>query len=512
MSEAAEIARIDENAIIPVDELMEICAADSEFYSRHFFPRTVRAPSPKWDAEVWDVLESPLKRLKNLVIFRDGAKTTRGRLFTSKRIAFGISHLVFYCSKSEGHAIRSLDWLRRQVEYNKKWAQTFRLRPGKKWGGEEIEIIHEAAGFSIWLVASGITGSVRGINRDDFRPDTILLDDILDDENCNTPEAVKKLERLVHGAIKNSLADPVEFPDAVMAMLNTPQAKEDPCQTALGDEEWMSYVIGCWTKETEHLPVDEQVSSWKERWPTDFMRAQKRAAIKKNRLSTFAREKECRLTSPETSAFKSEWLRYWEVLPERSEMVVSMWIDPVPPPSEKQIAQRMEKKDYEALACVGYHRKSDRYFLLEYKFNRGHDPDWTIAKFFDLCMRWRPRHIKVEGVAYQRTLKWILDTAMRQRRKHFLIDAVDDKRSKYDKIVDGLQGVASDGAFYIHASHIDFKSQFEDYPDVSHDDILESVARAVDVLHTGDALEGDYEELEEDEEDIPALAGWRGAP
>lgn len=193
-------------------------------------------------------------------------------------------------------------------------------------------------------------------------------------------------------------------------------------------------------------------------------------------------------------------------------MSVAMWIDPVPPPSERQIAARMEKKDYEAFAVVGLHRKSGRFLVLETRKNRGHEPNWTIAAFFELCSKWRPQTIAVEGTAYQRTLEWILRQAMQERRIYYPVDVRTDMRSKYDKITDGLSGLASQGVFYVHASQVDLIGAFTDYPDISYDDELEAVAQAAHELYERDAILGDYEELIEDEENVPEIGDWRAAP
>ena len=105
--------------------------------------------------------------------------------------------------------------------------------------------------------------------------------------------------------------------------------------------------------------------------------------------------------------------------------------------------------------------------------NRGHEPEWTIAEFFRLSMKWQPNMWVVETVGYQKTLEWILRRAMRTRRMYYPIRELKDKRSKYDRIVDAFAGPGSNGALYVHKSHTDFIQQFCDYPDVTNDDVLD---------------------------------------
>jgi hypothetical protein len=493
---------------LSVEDLIGLCADDPEFFCRHFFPRTFRQASPEFHREIWRLLSRPGDRLVNIQVFRDGAKTTLLRAFTAFRIAFGLSRTILYIGKSESHAVRSLDWIRRQVEYSKTFSRTFGLRPGKKWGGEEVEVYHGAEEVPIWVMAMGITGSVRGINRDDFRPDLIVVDDVVDEENGSTPEQRKKINELLHGAIKESLAPESESPLAKLVMLQTPIHSQDPSTTALRDPEWINARFSCWTPETADLPLEKQESSWPERYPSADLRRRKALALQGGRYYIFAREKELRLTSPETAAFSRLVLQTYDLEPERNEMQVVMWIDPVPPPSESQIAKGFAKKDFEAFAVVG--RMRDKFFLLDYRINRGHQPDWTIETFFELGLRWRPRTVYVESVAYQRTLAFLLRQAMTARRIFFAVNEVDDRRRKHDRILDGLTGPASEGKLFIRPTHIEFREQFEMYPDVANDDLIEAVAGCVEKLNFETVIEGDFEEVV-DERPVKRLA-WRNAP
>lgn len=493
---------------LAIPELVDLCSRDPEFFCRHFFPTTFRQPSPDFHREIWRLLGRPADRLVNVQVFRDGAKTTLLRAFTAFRVAFGLSRTILYIGKSEGHAVRSLDWIRRQIEFNKRLTSTFGLREGKKWGGVEAEIYHGVEEAPIWILAMGITGSVRGINRDDFRPDLIVVDDVVDEENASTPEQRQKINALIHGAIKESLAPASEAPLAKLVMLQTPLHDEDPSSAALKDPEWTSARFSCWTPETADRPLEHQESSWPERYPSDELRQRKRNAIAAGRYYVFARERELLLTSPETSAFHAFKLQHFDLEPDRAEMTVEIAIDPVPPPSQRQIDQGFARKDYEAIAVVG--RWKDRFYLLDYRLNRGHEPDWTISTFFTLASQWKPRKVLVEAFAYQRTLEFLLRRAMQERRFYVHIAPIDDKRKKYDRILDALTGPASHGKLYVRATHSEFMEQFERYPDTSHDDLIDAVAMAVEDLNNSFVIEGEAEEVELEKE-VKRLA-WRHAP
>ena len=227
-------------------------------------------------------------------------------------------------------------------------------------------------------------------------------------------------------------------------------------------------------------------------------------------MALWLREKECKLVSPETCAFRENWLRFYDVEPEV--MTVVIVIDPVPPPTDLQIAKGLKGKDYEAFAVVG--KSKGDFFLLDYSTNRGHEPDWTIMEFFRLCYKWHPRCVVVETVAYQKTLSWLLKKAMQAQKKYFVIKEYRDRRKKYDRIVDGLSGPASNGRLFVRKEHLEFIMQFRDYQNVSHDDLIEAVAIGVAELEGPNYESADegWENIMEDERNIPALIHEGGAP
>jgi hypothetical protein len=123
----------------------------------------------------------------------------------------------------------------------------------------------------------------------------------------------------------------------------------------------------------------------------------------------------------------------------------------------------------------------------------------------------------IEAVQYQRTLAWLMRQAMEDQSVWYVIDEFIDQRGKYNKIVDGLNGIASAGHLWVKNTQTEFISQFTDYPNVSHDDVIETVAIGVTELHNPEHLGGDRDESGfsgdiMDESHIPDLKLQLGAP
>ncbi len=506
-------AAVTAQTLIPLDEAVKLAAADSIFYSHYFFPATVRQGSPDFHRMMWNVLESPHKRFVNFRIFRGGAKTTLLRLFGSKRIAYGISRTILIVGLSEEKAAETIDWIASQVEYNTEWAQVFKLRKGNKWTQTDLEIYHGEFQHTVRIKALGITGSVRGVNIKDYRPDLILVDDPCDDENTATPEQREKMARLFFGALKESLVPESEDPSAKMALAQTPLAKEDLTDLCAASSEFFTLTIGCLTD--DDFESEQCQSSWPARWSKEKLLAEYRAACEINLASVWWREKMCRIVARETSAFKAEWLteNFWVVLPPMARYVIG--IDPAPVRTEIARARDVQT-DLQAIMVKAYW-KNHRY-IVDYTTARDEDPDMVSRSLDRFARKYPVIRAGVEDVAYQRTLKWFLEREMKAGRcksLHVLeIPTKQLSKDKYTRILQAHSGPGSQGLIHCLPTHLEFISQWNDYPNVKFKDLLD-VSAICDATLSPQSMGmninvNDF--IEVDESEIPSLEDFRGAP
>lgn len=466
-------------------------------YGRIFFPKTFRQSSPVFHEEIGAALMNRDNRKIAIEVFRDGAKTTLLRTFTSQRIAYGISRTILFVSASQGHSILSLRWLKRQVEHNTLWANTFRLKKGTKWSDDHIEILHGALDTPITIMALGITGQLRGFNIDDYRPDLIICDDTSTDEAANSAGQRSKEQNLVFGALLNSLAPRSESPDAKAVILDTPKSKFDLIEGCEKDADWLFFRYGILDRNNE--------SRWPERYPTEEILLEKQRAISVGRTAMWMREKECKVISEELASFKQANLVMWETLPERATYVIA--IDPA--------SSDAVTADDNAVGVLAFHK--DHVYLVDYKAATGQDPEMVKATVFEFARRWRPIGVVVESIAYQRVLAWYLERAMREQRVYLPIYRVQDRRSKPDRIIQALGETSGYQRLHCLPSHTKFIEQFVEYSPLAkmHDDVIDMVSLGI---HWGETqgidewIEGEYRQVdEEDDEDNPRLT-FRNAP
>lgn len=497
---------------LTLEEAIALGAADSVFFSHFFFPKAIRQETPDFHRKLlWPKLDGPSRKV-SFMVFRGSAKTTLLRVYTAKRIGYTISRTILYVGKSQDHARRSVMWLMRQVEFNHLYREAFQLRPGPKWTSEECTILVGPEQVPVTIIALGITGSTRGVNVDDYRPDLIIVDDPSDEENTATSDQREKTEDFILGSLYNSLAPASEAPLAKIAFLQTLLHPEDAISQCDKDPTWDSSRVSIF---------DEAGNSvWPARWTTEELKKEKQSFLDRGKLSLWMREMECQAIGSAQASFPRahEQINYYDVTPSPGSMICAMAVDPVPPPSERQLSEGLRRKDYEAWVVVGLWRDRQtgerRIYVLEALQHKGHMPDWSVATFLQLRKVWKPLVLKAESVNYQRTLKWLMEQAMMQQGAWTRIDAhIPEKRKKAYRIIDTLGSALAQGMLYFHRSQQELIQQILSYPSVQFDDLIEALSVAVDaVLEIGDGYISEDEDFLEAERDIPELPDVRICP
>ena len=487
---------------IPRAELLKLCAVDSIFYCKQFFPKTFRQGSPDFHRDFWQKFRDPSYDLFGAEMFRGSGKTTLTRAGLSQRIAYGISRNILSVAISESMAIHTIRWLKKQIENNSYWTDTFMLRKGTKWADDWIEIINIPMDCNINVLAKGMTSGLRGLNLDDWRPDFIFCDDISNEETVGTEEQRAKNSELFFGALVPSLAPRSEAPLRKLVLMQTGLHKEDIINKAHNDPSFKTVVYPKLVDDSLTGPR----SAWEERFPTAEVIRERDEYSKRNQYHVWLREYGCKIVSRETAPLDFSWLRYWKTLPTNLQYYIGL--DPAI--SQKKQAHRT------AGAVIGVAPTGDVY-LTEYFAQVGKNPDemwtWLLAKY----RQYRPRKVGVETIAFQKFLVWHFQQKMQESKTFFVIDEVQDRRGKADRIIQALSGLASQGKFWVHESHTAFVQGFTDWTENVDWDLGDATAQAITLANpwlSSSYLDGDSVEIDYavEEKDIPDLVFQGGAP
>lgn len=494
---------------ISIDDAVALGAHDGCFFGHTFFPRAFKQESPYFHKQMDDILLDPETRYASFMMFRGSAKTTKTRCMVAQRISYAVSRVILVVGKSQEHAMRTVRWIKKAVEWNDKWTKTFQLSKGGKWSDAEIEIVHgkfedENGGpLRITVLAVGMTGSIRGINIEDMRPDFIIADDPCDEENTGTPEQRKKTNALFFGALEKSLAPKSENPYAMMVLLQTILNSSDLISLTVKARHWRSLVMPCFDEKGE--------SVWPERKPTKELLEEKQNHIDIGELPLWLREMECKCVSEETASFKTTTLQFWDTLPEAGHTFLT--VDPTPPAKDKTGQTKLSDKLDDAV-IMAMKALDNRIFVCEYYTCKSPDPDEFITKLFDMSKAWKTKTVVLETILFQRMVKWALEKRMQQERYYLnIITDEDDKRHKPDRIRQEVSARANNRMLYIHKDMTKLQDQFTMYPDVNHDDVLDALSIGCKYIQpwmlAPNVYEGDYFEVNEN---APRLENWRSAP
>ena len=475
-------------------------------FGQTFLPKTFRMASPAFHYEMDALLMSPLRYVA-FEIFRESAKTTLCRTFSLMRTVFGLSNTILFVSASESYAANSLGWIRRHIEMNPNLKAAFGAEPGNKWSEGHLEVMlpNGSASRGNWrmvsIVAAGMTGQLRGLNLDDYRPDLIVCDDPQTEESVGTPLQRAKTNSLIFGSLYNTLISHTENPHAKMVLAQTPMEHDDAIDRVKKNRLWTTRSYSVFDSRGE--------SRWPDLKPTDTLKRQKEEAIRMGEYSIWMREQEVTLVKSEHRTFDVKNIRTFTDPPAlRSDCVIS--IDP---------ASSNSKKAAESVVLTAMRSGPDVY-VLDYSAERGEMPDATANNFFQQAVKWKPRRVRVETNAYQKVLAWYLKKEMTSRRLFYTINEVTTREDKSDKIIQALAGLVANGHLYLRPNMTKLMDQLAGFEPGSEGilvDVLDALSMAVMELDspfdTGEEITAEFTRMAEEDDRLYGRAPvLQGAP
>jgi hypothetical protein len=344
-----------------------------------------------------------------------------------------------------------------------------------------------------------MTSGLRGLNLDDWRPDFIVCDDINNEENTGTEDQRTKTKELFFGALSPSLAPKSEAPLRKFVLLQTGLNKDDLIHLVHKDPSFQT------VRYPQLVMVDGvERSAWEQRFPTEECLKEREDYIRRNQYHVWLREYGCKIISRETAPLAPAWLREWTALPTNLRYYIGL--DPA--------SSKKKKAHKTAIGIVGVQPNTGNTYLVEYFAQRGVNPDEMWVWLYEKIRTYHPRKVGAETIAFQEMLAWYLEKKMQETKFFFVLDRVQDKRSKPDRIIQSFSGLASQGKFFISPSHIEFKQGWEEWTEDQDWDLGDAIAQAIALANpwmVQTSIDGEVEALEEEEE-YPDLVYAGGAP
>lgn len=178
---------------------------DYEFFGRAYFPEYCNLPPCEFHHEQY----AEMKRIEDkkggeTVITaapRESAKSTSwNTIYTANNAVYAKKHYIVLVSDSSDQAVDDLKQVKNAIEENEYILEDFgRLQSQSMWKSDAILLKN-----NVLICAKGSGKKIRGIKHKQWRPDLIILDDVENDENVQSPEQRKKLMNWFNKVVMNA--------------------------------------------------------------------------------------------------------------------------------------------------------------------------------------------------------------------------------------------------------------------------------------------------------------------
>ncbi|WP_427340617.1 phage terminase large subunit [Caloranaerobacter sp. DY30410] len=197
----------------------KLAAIDLEYFGRAYLKHYFVRKSPDFHRElnkIWSdgvlkglnpITPKARRKISRLKGCRRGIAAPRGHAksttFTFKNtihaILYEYKHYIIILSDSSEQAEGFLGDIKVELEENRLIIEDFGNLKGKKWTDSSF-----TTSTNIKVDAIGSGKKIRGRRHRNWRPDLIILDDVENDENVNTPEQRRKLANWFYKAVSKA--------------------------------------------------------------------------------------------------------------------------------------------------------------------------------------------------------------------------------------------------------------------------------------------------------------------
>lgn len=282
-----------------------------------------RAVSPKLVEQIkpfvrtkYQPLIKPTEHLAGAMFIepREHGKTVRWSFAYAMWCAIsGRSKFVLLIGANRTAACENLENIKNEIEENDRLYEDFGELKGTLWTNEKIELSNKSR-----IQAKGSGMAMRGVRYRQYRPDLIILDDILKDDAVESYTQRSKIYRWLKKVVLNL------GKDAFIVWVNTIFHNDDPISRMLAEVEqdtlkrWVAVRLSCLKEDGTPL--------WHEHWTIEELE-EKRQTIGE---AVFSTEYMNEPLSDEERIIHPEWIAefQYEVLPQKSRLQFFMGVDP----------------------------------------------------------------------------------------------------------------------------------------------------------------------------------------
>lgn len=469
---------------------------DIEFFSLVYFPKYFDREFGCFHRDMFSELKYMLDNKGLIEAFglprEHGKSTINSFLFPLYSTLYGKSKFTLIISATEQIAMPFLDMIKDELENNQLLLEDFGIYKGNRWNNNEIWI-RGKFNVDACIMIRGIDGSLRGIHFKQFRPQLVLLDDLLKDD---TAKSETKREQ-----VKSTFTD-------VVIPIGTKETNILICGTVLHEEDLMSELLAGKIpgvrsiKKSAVISFSERDDLWGE-WEAKYNKLQDLNRIETAKSFFYDHEEEmlegteilwpeyldyyylmCKKQSMGDKSFMKELqndprstddyifqnISFWDKLPDFEELEIVMYIDPA--------IKAGKRNDYSAITILGQHRKTKQMYVLDGSIHKLL-PDELFEVAAEKLKIYPVGKIGYEGTQAQSYMKTKFEEALWQNKLYVPVDEIVAKGQKHERIVT-LEPDIKKAYLLFNRENIAYNNQVKDYnKGAKHDDAPDSLYGAV---------------------------------
>ena len=498
----------------------ELAAFDMSYFGRAYLPHYFIRKSPHFHEEldgIWSrgVMKgrNPLKeakvisRLKGsrqvVAAPRGHAKSTN---FTFKdslhAILYAYKHYILILSDSSEQAEGFLDDIKTELEDNGNIIMDFGSLKGEKaW---RTGVILTKTDIKAEAIGSG--KKVRGRRHRNWRPDLIVLDDIENDENVNTPEQRRKLKNWFDKAVSKAgdtytdimyIGTILHYDSLLNNVLQNPRYKTKKYRAVISEatntklwDEWEGIYTNLFNENHEEdartfyeAHEEEMLLGVEVLWEEKLSYYDLMEIKVSEGTASFNSELQNDPIDPESATFNPEWFDYYE-----PELVDFSSPEFVFVAANDPSLGKNKKSDTSSIINLALSTKTGYMYVADASVER-RKPDVIIDDVFEMNRRLKRDYKKgfykfgVEVVQFQYFFKEVMAAKSAEEGEYIPIEEIQSTVNKVLRI-ESLQPVIKNKYLKFNREHKTLLKQLQEFPMGKNDDAPDGLQMAVQLAQS----------------------------
>lgn len=337
------------------------------------------------------------------------------------------------------------------------------------WTNQDGHVIH--------IQAKGAGQSMRGTKKNGHRPQLLIFDDILVDAILTSEGERKKLKVWFYSTVANS----VDVSHYKKIVVGTPMTDDDLLMEMLRSTTYKSVKFP--VANEFPVPVEEIVSSWKDRFTPERIMKQFQEAKEMGAEGDFYREMMLEVVNDEMRIFEERFFKTFEYKDIKKDLAQMNFFT-----SMDLAVSKKKSADFSVLITIGVN-KDGHWFIVKCDVGR-FTPTMVIDKLFEHVKMFKPLEVRAEKAALQQVLDDFIDKRMIDTGIYFNTEGLKNNSTTSKEFrINGLQPKMKMG--HIHfPTDIDqdslaellyeMKGYIRTGPTTAHDDAVDCLANFLD--------------------------------